>query len=394
MTQESYDVIIIGGAMVGSSIAWHLATNPDFDGSVLVVERDPSYEFCSTTHTNSCIRYQFSIKANIEMSLYGAEFISNFQELMAHEDAPALKIDDYGYLYLAGNDTAAQNLRASQVTQNKLGAATHLLSPSEIAEQFPYINVDGVVLGSWGSKNEGQFDGPTIFQWFRKRARELGVTYIKDEVTDITRDGRRVQSVTLATGDTISAGQIVNAAGPRAALVARMAGLDLPVEPRRRYTYIFAAENPPPSNMPLTIDPAGMHMRPEGKNFLCGCPPFEDIAMDFTDFSEEPGIWEEKLWPGIAARVPAFERIKVVNSWVGHYAFNTFDQNALLGPMHDVDNLIFANGFSGHGLQQSPATGRGISEWLTYGDWRSLDLSSLSVQRVAENRPSREANII
>jgi len=275
-----------------------------------------------------------------------------------------------------------------------MGASTVLLTPDEIAERCPYMSTDNVVLGSWGSKDEGQFDGPTIFQWFRRRARDLGVTYLNDEVTGITRQGQRVQSVTLASGREIKAGQIVNAAGPRAALVAQMAGLDLPVEPRRRYTYVFSAENPPPADMPLTIDPAGMHMRSEGKNFLCGCPPFEDSAMDFNDFSEEPGIWEEKLWPGIASRVPAFERIKVITSWVGHYAYNTFDQNALLGPMQEVENLIFANGFSGHGLQQSPATGRGISEWLTYGEWRSLDLSALSVQRLAENRPAREANII
>jgi len=394
MSQDSYDVVIIGGAMVGSSIAWHLATNPDFDGSILVVERDPSYEFCSTTHTNSCIRYQFSIETNIAMSLYGAEFISKFQELMAHEDAPALQIQDFGYLYLAGDAATVANLHSAQAIQNKMGAKTLLLTPDEIAERFPYMSTENVLLGSWGSKDEGQFDGPTIFQWFRKRARDLGVTYLSDEVTEIAREGRRVQSVTLASGRVIAAGQIVNAAGPRAALVAQMAGLDLPVEPRRRYTYVFSAENPPPADMPLTIDPAGMHMRPEGKNFLCGCPPFEDPAMDFNDFSEEPGIWEEKLWPGIATRVPAFERIKVISSWVGHYAYNTFDQNALLGPMEEVDNLIFANGFSGHGLQQSPATGRGISEWLTYGEWRSLDLSALSVQRLAENRPAREANII
>jgi len=394
MAENSYDIVIIGGAMIGSSIAWHLATNPDFNGKVLVVEKDPSYEFCSTAHTNSCVRLQFSIETNIKMSLFAGEFIKNFRELMAHEDAPELRIDDYGYLYLAGNEKAAASLRASQKVQNALGAATVLLTPDEVAAKFPYMNTDGVILGAHGTKDEGQFDGPTIFQWFRKRARDLGVTYLHDEVTSIARSGSRVTSVTLASGQTIAAGQIINAAGPRAAKVAEMAGLSLPIEPRRRYTYIFSAKNPPPPTMPLTIDPAGMHMRPEGKNFLCGCPPFVDKTMDFTDFSEEPGIWEEKLWPGIAARVPAFENIRVINSWVGHYAYNTFDQNALLGLMHGVDNMLFANGFSGHGLQQSPAVGRGISELATYGEYRSLNLEPLSVNRVAEGRPNIEANII
>lgn len=394
MLSNSYDVVIIGGAMVGSSIAWHLMTNPDFNGSVLVVEKDPSYEFCSTAHTNSCIRMQFSVPTNIEMSMYGAEFIKNFQNLMEHEDAPALHIQDYGYLYLAGTAEAADNLRQSAALQNKMGAGTRLMSPDEIAAEYPYFNLDGVVLGSHGTKDEGQFDGPTIFQWFRKRARDLGAVYAHDEVVAIARDGRRVTGVTLASGQEVSAGQIVNAAGPRGAKVAAMAGLSLPVEPRRRYTYIFSAEDQITPTMPLTIDPAGMHMRPEGANFLCGCPPFEDVTMAADDFSEEPGIWEEKLWPGIANRVPAFERIRVLNSWVGHYAYNTFDQNALLGPMDEVENFIFANGFSGHGLQQSPATGRGIAEWITHGAWQSLDLSALSVTRVAKNQPCREANII
>jgi len=394
MAENSYDIVIIGGAMIGSSIAWHLATNPDFNGKVLVVEKDPSYEFCSTAHTNSCLRLQFSIETNIKMSLHAASFIKNFRELMAHEDAPDLSIDNYGYLYLAGNEQTANRLRTNQKIQNALCAETVLLTPDEIASKFPYMSTQGVILGSLGTKDEGQFDGPTIFQWFRKRARDLGVTYIHDEVTSIARSGARVTSVSLASGQTIAAGQIINAAGPRAAKVADMAGLFLPVEPRRRYTYIFSAQDPPPRDMPLTIDPAGIHMRPEGSNFLCGCPPFEDKPIDFNDFSEEPSIWEEKLWPGIAARVPAFENIRILNSWVGHYAFNTFDQNALLGAMHGVENMLFANGFSGHGLQQSPAVGRGISELAIYGEYRSLDLEPLCVNRVAEGRPNIESNVI
>ena len=392
--EDTYDVVIIGGAMIGSSIAWHLVTNADFDGRVLVIERDPTYEACSTTHTNSCIRAQYSIETNILISLYGIEFIRNFRELMGHEDAPDLRIQDIGYLYLAGNDVVARRLKEACELQNRLGADTRILTPDQMAREYPFMNLDGVVLGSHGASNEGMFDGPTIFQWWRRRARDLGATYLHDEVVAIERNDRRVESVSLASGRRIKAGCIVNAAGPRANVVAQMAGLSLPVEARRRFTYVFSAKNPPPSDMPLIIDPSGVHMRPEGNGFLCGCPPDIDTAMAFDDFSEEPGVWENKLWPGIAARIPAFEDVRVTTSWVGHYAFNTFDQNALLGPMEEVENLYFANGFSGHGLQQSPAVGRGISELIAYGTWKSLDLEPLSVRRLADNRPLREANII
>jgi glycine/D-amino acid oxidase-like deaminating enzyme len=203
-----------------------------------------------------------------------------------------------------------------------------------------------------------------------------------------------VERVLLKSGASVSCGQVVNASGPRARLTARMAGLDLPVEPRKRYSFVFDAALPLEQDLPLTIDPSGVHMRSDGKYYLAGCPPDEDPAADFTDFGFDHSLWEAKVWPVLAHRVPQFERIKLVNSWVGHYAFNTFDQNAIVGPHPDLPNFIFCNGFSGHGLQQSPAVGRGVAEYLAFGAYRSLDLTPFAYERIPANRSLLEKAVI
>ncbi len=390
----SYDVVIIGGGMIGASCAWWLARDPDFTGKVLVIERDPTYEFASTSHTNSSIRQQFGSEINIRISQFGAEFIHNFREFMGVPDAPEITLQSFGYLYLADAPAFAETLRASAALQQSLGAGTRILTPDEIAAQWPFYNLDGIILGSHNPVNEGYFDGGTIFDWFRRQSRALGVEWRTGEVTGISREGGRVTGVTLADGGSIACGTLVNASGPRAALTARMAGLDLPVEPRRRFTFVFDAAEPLPADLPLTIDPSGVHMRSDGRYYLCGCPPDLDPAVDFTDFTMDHEIWEEKVWAAIATRVPAFERVKVINHWVGHYAFNTLDQNAIVGPHPDLPNFLFCNGFSGHGLQQSPAMGRGIAELVTHGGYRSLDLSPLGVERIIENRPLLERAVI
>ncbi len=391
----SYDVVIVGGAMMGSSAAWFLAANPDFDGRVLVVEKDPSYQWCSTAHTNSCIRQQFSNEINIRISQFGVEFLKDFRTRLGGDpEVPDITLLSFGYMYLAGSDEFARVLRDNQALQTGLGAGTRILSPDEIAANYPFYHLDDIVLGSHNPVDEGYFDGNTMFAWWRRKARQGGVEYITNEVTGIARTGTRITGVTLASGETVAAGTVINASGPRASLTAAMAGLDVPVEPRRRFTFVFAAEKPLGGTLPLTIDPSGIHVRSEGEYYLCGCPPDVDPPVDHDDFAMDHDIWENKVWPALAHRVPAFEAIKVVNSWVGHYAFNTLDQNAIVGPHDEVENFIFVNGFSGHGFQQSPAMGRGVSELVTYGEYRTLDLSDLGYARIARNDPLLERAVI
>ncbi|SFS99134.1 Glycine/D-amino acid oxidase [Sulfitobacter marinus] len=395
--RASYDVVIVGGAMFGSSLAWWLTQMPGFDGTVLVVERDPTYEFASTSHTNSCIRQQFSSTINIQVSQFGVKFIKNFRQFMGDDpEVPHLALQSFGYMYLADTPEFAQTLLRNQKIQASLGAGTQHLSRDEIAAAYPFYQLDDILAGNHNQIDEGYFDGGTMFDWFKRKARHGGVDFISDEVVAMTKspDGKTIDAVVLKSGDTIGCGTVVNASGPRAIATAQMAGVSLPVEPRKRYTFIFDAAEPLDGDLPLTVDPSGVHLRSDGKYYMAGCPPDEDPAVAFDDFTFDHNLWENKVWPAIATRIPQFERIKVINEWVGHYAYNTLDQNAILGRHSAIQNFIFMNGFSGHGLQQAPAIGRGIAELISYGEYRSLDLTPFDYQRIENKRSMVEQAII
>jgi glycine/D-amino acid oxidase-like deaminating enzyme len=397
--QSSYDVVIVGGAIHGTSTAWWLTENPDFNGSVLVVEKDPSYENCSTAHTNSCIRQQYSAEINVRISQFGATFIKNFRQFMGNDpDAPEPRLQNFGYLYLASDEGFASALRESHKVQVAAGAGTKLMTAEQIRQAYPFYNVDDIVLGSHNLIDEGYWEGAVVFDWMRRSARKRGIEYVGNEVVGMAKNaaGDRVESVTLKSGEVIACGQVVNASGPRAVLTSRMAGIEIPVEPRRRYTWIFSAEKPLDCDLPLTIDPSGVHVRENGGGTYQGGGHRDDNdpAVDYDDFEMDHALWEEKIWPRLAARIPQFEAIKVTHSWAGHYAYNTLDHNAILGPHDHIGNFFFQNGFSGHGLQQSPAMGRGMSELLTYGEFRTLDLGVFSYGRIVRNEPFLETAII
>ena len=275
------------------------------------------------------------------------------------------------------------------------GAATRLLTPDQIKAEYPFYEVGDLVLGSLNTVDEGYFDGITLFDQFRRQARARGVEYVANEVVAITRAGARVVSVTLKSGEVVACGQVVNASGTRGAVTARMAGIAIPIEPRKRFTWVISAETPLARELPLTIDPAGVHMRQDGKTtYMIGGHSDDDRAAAFDDFTMDHMLWQDHIWPTIATRIPQFEAVKVLREWVGHYDFNVLDQNAITGPHPEVANFLFLNGFSGHGLQQSPAMGRGTAEWLTYGTYRALDLTPLGFERIAAGRPYTERAII
>lgn len=385
---------------MGSSTAWFLTDNDDFDGSVLVIDRDLTFESCSTAHTNSCIRQQFSSELNVRISQFTADFIKNIRAYMGGDERiPELSIRNFGYMYLADTKAAEDLLRENQKLQVAAGAATEVLSREEIKERYPFYNLDDIVAGSINTLDEGHWDGSTVFEWWKRQARERGAEYIENEVVAITKNvaDTRVESVTLKSGEVISCGQLLNASGPRAVLMANMAGLDLPVEPRKRYSWIFKADQPLDRELPLTVDPTGLHVRENGGGtYEAGGydHALPDAACDYDDYTMDYGLWERYVWPTLATRIPQFETVKITAEWAGHYAYNTFDHNAIMGPHIEVENFIFLNGFSGHGLQQSPAMGRGTAEWLTYGEYRSLDLTPFNYARIPENRPIIEKAVI
>ena len=392
--RHAYDVVIVGGAIMGASVAWFLSHNRDFDGTVLVVERDPSFQHSSTSRTNSCMRQQFSREVNIRISQFGAEFVRDFRDWMDDPEAPEIPVNHYGYMYLATDESAAAVLRANQRVQAALGAGTVIMTPEEIAAAYPFYNVDDIVCGSHNLVGEGWFDSGTIFDWWRRQARRRGVEHVADEVVAMACSGGAVTGVTLASGTSVGCGALVNATGPRASCTAAMAGLDLPVEPRKRFTFIIEAAEPLEQDLPLTIDPTGVHVRSDGAAYLAGCPPDFDPPVAFDDLEMDHDIFEDKVWPALAHRIPAFERIRVTSRWAGHYAYNRFDHNAIVGPHPEVPNFLFVNGFSGHGMQQSPAMGRAVSELIAHGEYRTLDLSALGYERIARGEPFVETAII
>jgi len=394
-TRATRDVVIVGGGMLGAAVAWFLADAAAFDGRVLVVERDPTYSQAATSFTNSCIRQQFSEPVNVRISQYCAEYIHSFRERLGGDpDIPEIFLHAFGYMYLAADDASAAVLRRNQAMQASLGAGTRILSPDEIVAAYPFYEVGDIVCGSHNLVDEGYWDSGTVFDWWRRMARRRGVEFVHDEVVGIDRAGDRVTGVRLASGGDVACAYVVNTAGTRAAAVAAMAGLALPVEARKRYTFVFETPEPLDRDLPLTIDPSGVHVRTDGAAYMAGCTPELDPAVAPDDFGFDHDIFERKVWPVLAHRIPAFERLRITSQWVGHYAYNTLDQNIVVGPHPEVTNFLFANGCSGHGLQQSPAIGRGLAEWITHGEFRSLDLAPLGYARIVEDRPLVEANVI
>lgn len=390
---SSCDVLIVGGAVVGAAVAYFLAADPTFDGRVVVVERDPSFESAATTRSVASIRHQFSTPENIRMSMFGTQFLRRVHEHLAVDgDVPPVHFREGGYLFLA-SAAGWPVLQHNHAVQRAEGADVVLLDATALHHRFPWLNSDDLAGGSLGLSGEGWLDAHALMHGFRRKARALGAELLTGEVVALRREGRRIVAAQLADGSTLSPRWVVNCAGTRAAQVAAMAGITLPVQSRKRLVFHFRSPEAAPG-CPLVIDPSGVYFRPEGDGFLCGQAPSEDEDPECHDFEVDWRWWEERLWPVLAERVPGFAAARPGGAWAGHYDVNVLDHNVILGPHPELDNLLFANGFSGHGLQQSPAVGRALAEWVVHGGWRSLDLSALGWERVLANRPLLELNVV
>lgn len=378
------NIVIIGGGAVGSSIAYHLAKHPDFKGQITVIERDPTYRIASSSLSASSIRQQFSTPVCIAMSQYGWEFL---------RDMPEAGLKQRAYLFLA-TEAGADILRENQAVQRDNGADISLLGPAALQKRFPWMNTADIALGAVGESGEGWFDGPGLLAELKRRARGLGVSYVAQVATGFVRSGDRITAVMLADGSAVPSDTVVNAGGPWAARIASWAGIDLPVRARKRMIYVVGCRQALP-DCPLVIDPSGIFFRPEGAVFLSGRSPGAGEAdPDEPPLEVEDAMFHDQVWPALANRVPAFEALRLQSSWAGYYEYNIFDQNGIIGPHPTCSNLIFANGFSGHGIQHSPATGRGVAELILDGGFTSLDMRTLGFERVIANRPLVERNIV
>jgi FAD-dependent oxidoreductase domain-containing protein 1 len=382
------DVVIAGGGAVGSAIAYFLTESIDFNGTVAVVEPDPSYQLAASTRSAASIRRQFSTPINIEMSAFGMEFLHRCSGGLAE-----VNLKQSTYLTLA-TPTGAAALRHNVEVQRRCGVDVRLLDPAGLAECYPWINASDLAIGADTRDGEGWFDGHGLLQGLRRAALNRGARYIRDRVEHVLMDdANTVAGVRLGCGDSLQCRWLVNATGTSSRALAAWAGIELPVFARKRNVFVFSCAQPI-ANCPLIVDPCGLWCRPEGERFIGGVVPADDPEVAVDDFEVNYQEFDELVWPALAHRVPAFEAVHLDTAWAGHYDYNVFDQNAFVGPCESVPNLLLASGFSGHGLQHAPAVGRALAEFIRFGEYRSIDATPLSYSRYLRNQPLREHSVI
>lgn len=419
----SSDVVIVGGGVMGAATACFLAR--DHGLRVTVLERDPLYRRASSALSASSIRQQFSTPVNIALSAWSIAFLRRLEEELSveGEPPPAIGLVEPGYLYLA-TAASAEVLRENHAVQRAAGAEVALLSATEMGRYFPWLNAEGLALGSLGLRGEGWFDGPALHQAFRRKAIACGARFIAAEAVDFEVDwplsaatgagDRRatggaaadtgtastVRAVITRDGQRFTAGAAVLTAGAWTAPLAARLGVDLPVSGKKRDVFVLDSPAAPLAGCPLVIDPSGVWFRPEGRGFLAGAPPRAMEGGGPGDPDEPPldqvdhALFEEVIWPALAHRVPGFEALRVRSTWAGYYEMNAFDHNGLAGPLPGWRNAFTACGFSGHGMQQAPAVGCALAARIAGASADAPDLAPLSPARVAQNRPLRERNVI
>jgi glycine/D-amino acid oxidase-like deaminating enzyme len=383
---------------MGAATAWNLVRT--HGRAVTVLERDASYAQASSALSACAIRQQFSTAVNIRVSQASLAFYRNIGVTLATpDDVPDIGLVEPGYLNLAATSDGAALLREQHALQAAHQVTTALLDRDALKARYPWMHVDDVVLGSLGistaTSGEGWFDGYAAMQAFRKAAIAAGATFVEAEATGFVTAGTRVSAVRTASGDMYDADAVVITAGAWSAKVAAQLGVTLPVAARKRDVFAIEADADLRDG-PLLIDPSGVWMRPEKTRgqFLCGSPPRDgdpdDVPLDRVDH----GLFDEHIWPILAARIPAFDALRVTSSWAGYYEMNDFDHNGLVGALAPWRNAYTACGFSGHGLQQAPAVGCGLAELIATGAYQTFDLTPFTVDRIARNAPLLERNVI
>ena len=381
------EVVIIGGGIVGSSIAYHLTLAGCRD--VLVIERESHQGKGSTGKSMGGVRAQFSTPVSIQMSLYSIPFYASFDQRLGYP----CEYRPQGYLFCATAEKHMSYLRANYQKQVAMGLKdVRLVSGDEIREQFPLLRADDIIGGSFCS-TDGFVDPYSAMTGFTTAACAHGTELWKHiEVTGIECDSRGV-CVVQTTRASVASRNVVNAAGPWAASVAKMVDIDLPVEPLRRMLVPTEPFDQFPHTAPMIIDMStGFHFRPESLGFLMAWNDPGETPGFKTDFDPD---FIEKILMHAASRVPCFENVAVnpKRAWAGLYEM-TPDHHPILGPAPEVPGFFLANGFSGHGVMHAPATGKILSDLILAGACDLIDTSLLSLQRFAEDRLIEETAVL
>ncbi|MBD3415117.1 MAG: FAD-dependent oxidoreductase [Candidatus Aminicenantes bacterium] len=388
--ENSCDVLIIGGGIIGCAAACFLL-NADKNLKVTVAEKDLTYSQASTPLSLANVRIQFSLKQNIEISQYTQAFIKEFPEKMEVDgDKPDLCFRKEGNIFLINSKNKDRALKDLEL-QKEMGCRVDWLEPFGIESKFPLYSAHSAAGGTW-SPDDGYLDPHSFLNGFRKKAGSLGAHMIEDRAVKLIKSKKRIQGARLQSGKIISSLCVVNAAGAWASELAETASVSLPINPIKRQVFALEPAEKPDSPLPLTILPSGLYFRTETGDKILSGRSFADDPEGF-DFSWDPEVFRERLWPELAEFVPSFDRLRIKRGWAGLYAVNTLDENAVLGEWPELKGFFLANGFSGHGLQQAPAVGRSLSE-LILGKKPVLDLSIFTPQRILESRPILESAII
>ncbi|MFM0562189.1 NAD(P)/FAD-dependent oxidoreductase [Paraburkholderia sediminicola] len=387
---QKFDVVVIGGGILGSSVAYNLLLQAPAM-RVAVVEPDPTYEFASALRSSGGCRVQFSSPENIAMSLYSIDFIRNFEKTMTAGGRPA-PVDwvQGGYLFLVPPERVSL-LEGNVEIQRNNGANVDLLSPRELKDRFPSINVEDLGAGAH-TPDDGWCDPNGLLWGFRRKAVELGAVYIKDKVVAAEVAGSSAKSVTLESGATLTAEAFVNCGGAWSGAIAEMFGMALPIVPMRRFEHYFTCGNPI-EHLPYVKDLSRLAFRSEGNGFSGGL--VDSNEKRGFNFDVDHDYFENVVWPAVAHRFPPLEAAKCHRTWSGLYEQNDLDGNPVIGAWNSrLENLFTVAGFSGHGMMHAPAAGRGIAELIVHGAYQTIDLTRLGYERVETNTPYREVGIL
>jgi len=387
MTENTYDVIIIGGGVMGCATAYYLRKADD-GLRVAIVEMDPTYEFASTPLSDGNIRVQFNIKENIQISQYGLEVLERFAEEMAVDDErPDVAFRRQGNIFLI-DEAGREEAEGGLALQKSLGCQVEWLTPDEVKQRHPLCDPAGCVGGTYGSQ-DGTLDPWAVLMGYKKKAVSLGAQFIQAEAAEVRKQAGAVTGVRLASGEELNAKFVVNSAGAWATGIAQTVGVDLPIQPIKRQVFVLETTVRPAGILPALFAPSGLYVFHERDNsFTCGKSlPDDPVGYEFT---WDRRVFLNTLWPELVELVPAFDQLKVARGWAGLYAVNTLDGNAILGEWPELEGFFLANGFSGHGFQQCHAVGRYIAE-LVLGQPPTLDLSVFSPQRILDNKPAFES---
>lgn len=388
MPNNTYDVILVGGGVMGCATAYYLLkTDPRL--KVAILEMDSTYEKASTPLSDGNIRVQFNIKENIQMSQYGLEVLKRFaEEMEADGIRPDPAFRQQGNLFVL-DEASREESYDGWVLQSSLDAIVYWLTPEDVRREYPLYNLKDCVAGTLGV-HDGTMSPLAVLLGYKKKAISLGAKFIQAEVTEILKTGNQVAGVRLASGDVLSSPVVMNAAGAWAPKVAKTVGVELPIAPTKRQVTVIETNARPENVLPLLFLPSGLYVVHEGAGVFTIGKSFPTDYVGYDDFTWERETFEELIWPELVEYIPEFDRLKIQRGWAGLYEVNTLDGNAILGEWPELKGFFMAGGFSGHGFQQCHAVGRYIAE-LMLQKTPTLDLSIFSPKRILENKPVFES---